>query len=227
MRSGKSDDAMSIVEAYHNFGLKHILFQPEENTRDIIDGGPVWRTGNYNFKRVYADAVSYPGSREVIRKLDKFDVLGFEEPHWINRAELLEIAHEINYRNKIMVVSGLDYFHNGVPVPQMEDLREMVGSNYRQGIQALCVEELKKKEYAIATRTQMLINGGFPRFDSPTDLPEEPSERFLSKGGRSNQSIASYSPVCVKHWKVLPPTDNRLLKDYEKYYLNVKKAIQE
>ncbi|MBT7706574.1 hypothetical protein HN747_03945 [archaeon] len=225
MRSGKSDDAMSIVEAYHNFGLKHILFQPEGNTRDVIDGMPVWRTGNYHFKRTYADASYYPGSKEVVKNLDKFDVFGFEEPHWINKEELLGIAHKINDRNKIMIVSGLNYFHNGAPVPQMEALRGIKGSTYRQGVQALCETELKNGEYNIATRTQMLINGEFPRFDSPTDLPEASSERFLSKE-TARQSTASYYPVCINHWTVLPPKDDRLFSNYKKYYLDIKEGIQ-
>ena len=224
MRSGKSDDAMNIVEAYHNFGLKHILFQPEQNTRDVIDGKPVWRTGNYHFRRTYANAEYYHGPGQIISNLDKYNIVGIEEPHWIPESELLEIADVINEQNKILIVSGLDYFHNGMPVPQMQSLRALDGSVYRQGVQALCQMDLDSGKYTLAERTQMLIDGKIPRFDSPTDLPERSSERFLKGGVESGKSTASYYPVSIKNWRVLPPTDESLLADYEKYYLDVKEG---
>lgn len=225
MRSGKSDDAMNIVESYHNLGLKYILFQPKQNTRDVVDEKPVWRTGNYNFRLTYASAQYYQGPEQVISALSKYDIVGIEEPHWIPKDELLEVANMINERDKILIVAGLNYFHNGVPVPQMQSLRELKGSVYRQGVQALCQKDLDSGKRTLATRTQMLIDGKYPRFDSPTDLPEKSSERFLDGGAGSVGSTASYYPVSVKNWEVLPPADEALFADYKKYYLDVKNRI--
>ncbi len=218
MRSAKSFDAMHIIRGFKEDGLKTILFQPEKNTRDLIDGAPVWRSSNGNFEKTYAPALKYTTAEEVLKLADKFDVFGFEEHHWYPE-DYVSLVEKLDSLGKIVVDVGLDYYHNGKPVLQFEALSKFKNVACREGVGAYCYLDIALGKRTLAKRTQMLINGEPPTYDSPTNVAEDSSDRF---GGEKRQAVYTYQPVSIKNWQVLPPKDFSLMEEYKKYYLEVK-----
>lgn len=211
MFSGKSDLAIGRVRSYSRNGLSRVLYQPRENTRDVFQGRPVW------FSRAGGEEISilpagwYNSPKEVLEKKDQFDVFGFEEWH-LYSSDVFEVMKELHESGKFIVSSGLDYYFNGEPVEIFDKLRKLKGAVLLQGVGALCQDCMKQGRKNMAVRTQRRHNSLTQSFDAPKIVVEG------SKG-------YSYSPVCLDHWKVLPPTNQELMENYQKNYVSIKAII--
>ncbi|MBP7708052.1 hypothetical protein KA107_00065 [Candidatus Pacearchaeota archaeon] len=222
MRSAKTYDAINLARAYHSDGRSVRLFQPRKNTRDVIDGKPVWRSGTDKFLKTYiADVEWYTSREEILDSASNFEVFGFEEHHWYPE-DYVQLVLELNAMEKTVIDVGLNYYHNGKPVPQFEELSQLKSVMLREGACAICDVDAKKGLKTLATRTQMLIDGQFPFYDSPTDVAEESGDRF---GGVEKRVSHVYYPVSIKNWQVLPPRNSSLMAEYQKYFLDVKSNV--
>lgn len=218
MRSGKTDDAVNIINAYENFGLRVKLFQPEKNVRDVIDYKPVWRSGSGKFIRRYLPAEWYSSADTILSSMDDYDVFGFEEHHWYP-SDYIGLVKKLDLLGKIVVDVGLDFFHNGKPVPQFAELAALKNVELRSGVAAFCDIDLKKGKYTLARRTQMIIDGEYPYYDSPIDVAENPGDRF---GGASTRVQHEYFPVSIENWQIKPPRDISLAEEYKQYFSSIK-----
>jgi len=205
MYSGKSDFAISRVQSYLKEGLKGVLYQPEKNTRDIFHGKPVWfsRAGGDEITLLSANFFESP--KQVLENIDKYDVFGFEE--WqMYSADVFEVIEELHESKKIVVAAGLDYYFNGEPVELFDKLRNLKEAILFPGISARCQDCQDGGKRIMALRTQRTHFGVPENFDAA---------KIVAEG----ISGYDYKPVCLKHWKVNPPSNPDLFPDYERFYL--------
>jgi thymidine kinase len=213
MCSGKSDLAAKIVRSYSRYGLSRVLYQPRENTRDVIrKNEPRWfsRSGGEE-ETTTLKARWYSSAEEVLAEKDNFDVFGFEEWHLFN-PEVYNLIKTLDDAGKIVVAAGGDYYFNGEPVEIFERLRKIKGARLLQGVEAFCQECSDRGVVTLASRTQRTCNSLVEAFDAP---------KIVVEGVEGY----SYSPVCLEHWKVNPPVNPEKTEDYKRHYLLPKGII--